>query len=77
MNRDFDFGPQGCKPYSKHLGYPIYRDEEGFYWANGGYCETLAEIEAEILDFCAEEEAHYRDIDTPADTPCLPYRYPY
>jgi hypothetical protein len=43
--------------YSIHCGFRIYQDpRDGFFWANGGFCETLAQVEREIEDFWHEEE---------------------
>jgi len=50
--------------------------ENGFHASAGagvhfGYCDTGAELRAEIDDHFAEEAEHYRGIDTPDDTPSL------
>jgi hypothetical protein len=53
-----------------------FLEGEGFHASAGcavhfGYCDTLAEITAEIDDHFEEERAHYADIDQPRDTPSL------
>jgi len=56
----------------RYHGSKIMHDaEDGFYAGDLGYCDTLEDIKREIDDAIAEEQAHYADIDTPADTPSL------
>lgn len=60
-----------------HRRVAIYLDaEQGFHASAScavhfGYADTVDEIRGEIDDYLAEEAEHYRDQDTPADTPSL------
>jgi hypothetical protein len=61
---------------ARHRGVAIMVDDSGYFAEAGaatsfGYADTVDEIRAEIDDHFAEEAEHYRDQDTPADTPSL------
>lgn len=50
-----------------YQGLPYYRDPvDGYYWQNGGFCDTAEEVKAEIAEFNAG------NADVPDDDPCLP-----
>jgi hypothetical protein len=47
----------------KFMGYAIYQNEHGYYWAHGGYYDDIAE--------CKDEIAAYYPFETPYDSPSL------
>jgi hypothetical protein len=60
-------------------GYLIEKNEAGWFCdqLHLGFADTAKEIEDEVERHIAEEKEHYRDIDTPPDTPSLPERPAY
>lgn len=59
---------------TKHRGFRIQFEEgAGFYWAHGGYSDTVDEIKAEIDDFIAEDDEHNPAMfERGWDSPSLP-----
>lgn len=56
------------KKIARYRGCDIWQCEDGFYWSEGGYTETIRECETEIDDhhaYLAESFPLMQD-----DTPC-------
>jgi hypothetical protein len=40
------------------MGFGIYLDQDGYYWINGGYVNTLEMCQNEIDDFISENQVY-------------------
>lgn len=59
------------KHVMRYMGFNIERNDTGYYWNNSDYFDTIQECKDDIDDYNESEREHYRDIDTPPDTPSL------
>lgn len=55
----------------RHEGFDILKADDGYYWENGGYHDTIQECRLDIEDWNAGELQHDPDWP-PYDTPSLP-----
>lgn len=58
-----------------YKGVKISKDEDGFFWRNGGYYETVQECRVRIDDEITQDEEFYAPLNHRDDTDCLTQPY--
>lgn len=72
---DFGYAVTGINPpdtapiIERYAGFQVRQCEDGFYWQEGGYFDTIEECRADIMDWV--DSGVDDDINPHEDTPAL------